>query len=44
MSLYLDYRPQDFDNIVNQKHIIDILRQQIKLENINSNYLFFGPR
>lgn len=44
MSLYLDYRPQDFDSIVNQKHIIDILRQQIKNDSINSSYLFFWPR
>ena len=45
MSLYLKYRPQTFDQIVNQNHITDILQAKIVQENLkNNNYLFYGPR
>lgn len=45
MSLYLKYRPQTFDQIVNQRHIVDILQAKIEQQNLNNNnYLFYGPR
>ncbi len=45
MSLYLKYRPQTFDQIVNQRHIVDILQAKIEQGNLNNNnYLFYGPR
>jgi DNA polymerase III gamma/tau subunit len=31
MSLYLKYRPQTFDDITGQRHIIDILKKQVQL-------------
>ncbi|MBS8121822.1 DNA polymerase III subunit gamma/tau [Candidatus Vampirococcus lugosii] len=44
MSLYIKYRPRDFDTVVNQKHIIDILQYQVINKKLISNYLFFGSR
>lgn len=45
MSLYLKYRPQTFDQIVNQRHIVDILQAKIIQWSLNNNnYLFYGPR
>ncbi len=47
MSLYLKFRPQTFDQIVNQRHIVDILQAKIAQgwEGVrNNNYLFYGPR
>lgn len=47
MSLYLKFRPQSFDQIVNQRHIVDILQAKIAQggEGVrNNNYLFYGPR
>ncbi len=44
MSLYLKYRPQTFDDVVGQNYIIEILKSQAQSWDINSNYLFFGPR
>ena len=45
MSLYLKYRPQTFDQIVNQNHIVDILQAKIIQWALNNNnYLFYGPR
>ncbi len=45
MSLYLKYRPQTFDQIVNQSHIVDILQAKIQQGSLNNNnYLFYGPR
>ncbi|HRX63659.1 MAG TPA: DNA polymerase III subunit gamma/tau [Candidatus Absconditabacterales bacterium] len=45
MSLANKYRPTDFDKIIAQKHITDILIAQMKSDQeIHHNYLFFGPR
>lgn len=44
MSLFLKYRPSNFDDTVNQRHIIDILKAQINNWEAMNNYLFFGPR
>ncbi len=44
MSLTLKYRPMNFDEVVNQFHIVDILKAQIKWGQVNNNYLFFWPR
>lgn len=45
MSLANKYRPKDFDTIVGQDHITDILKAQIKSDQkINHNFLLFGPR
>ena len=44
MSLYLKYRPLNFSDTVNQKHIIDVLKNQILNKSLNNNYLFYGSR
>lgn len=43
-SLYLKYRPQGFDSVVWQEHVIDILRAQLDRQEFNSSYLLYGPR
>ncbi|MBP0985888.1 MAG: DNA polymerase III subunit gamma/tau, partial [Oscillospiraceae bacterium] len=42
--LYRRFRPQRFDEIVGQDHIIPILKNQIRTGNISHAYLFSGPR
>jgi len=44
MSLYLKYRPDSFDTLVGQRHIVDVLLAQLQSEKVNHNYLFYGPR
>lgn len=44
MSLTLKYRPKTFEDVLNQEHITDILKAQVKNWNTVQNYLFFGPR
>jgi DNA polymerase-3 subunit gamma/tau len=45
MSLANKYRPENFDTIIAQEHITDILKAQMQSnQKINHNYLFFGPR
>ncbi|HMT01606.1 MAG TPA: DNA polymerase III subunit gamma/tau [Candidatus Absconditabacterales bacterium] len=44
MSLATKYRPQDFDTVVEQKHISDILKAQIIEGTHGNNYIFFGAR
>lgn len=44
MSLYLDYRPKTLDDLVGQRHIIDILLAQAKANQLGHSYLLFGPR
>jgi len=44
-SLANKYRPQDFDNwMIGQKHIIPILKQNLKNKEKNINYILYGPR
>jgi DNA polymerase-3 subunit gamma/tau len=44
MSLYLKYRPQQFADLVGQKHISDILLAQAQADTFSHNYLLYGPR
>jgi len=44
MSLYLKYRPQDFDNLIGQDHIKITLKNALKQNKISHAYLFCGPR
>ncbi len=45
MSLANKYRPKDFDWVIWQEHIIDILKAKLSDEqNTHTNYLFFWPR
>lgn len=44
MALYHKYRPQSFDSIVGQAHIVKTLENQIKLDKVAHAYLFSGPR
>lgn len=45
MSLANKYRPQTFDAMIGQEHIIDILKaQMLSRETLHHNYLLFGPR
>lgn len=42
--LYRKYRPNNFDNIVGQDYIINILKKSILNNKISHAYLFCGPR
>lgn len=42
--LYRKYRPQSFEDVVGQDHIVKVLKGAIKLGNISHAYLFSGPR
>lgn len=45
MSLANKYRPQTFDAMIGQEHIIDILKaQMLARETVHHNYLLFWPR
>lgn len=44
MSLYLDYRPKTLQDMVGQRHIIDILMAQAKSDQLGHSYLLFWPR
>ena len=43
-SLYRKYRPQNFDEIVGQERVVEIIKNQIKLNKIGHAYLFTGVR
>lgn len=43
-ALYRKYRPQNFDEMVGQAHVIKILKGQIENGNIAHAYLFCGTR
>ena len=42
--LYRKYRPNDFENIVDQSYTIDILKNAITMNKISHAYIFAGPR
>ena len=42
--LYRAYRPETFDEMLGQKHIVKILKNQIKEDKVNHAYLFSGTR
>ena len=44
VSLYRKYRPDTFDKIVRQEHVVRILRNQIAQNAVGHAYLFTGPR
>ena len=44
MSLYLKYRPNDFDTIVGQEQVKDILKAEVDQDKISHSYIFFWPR
>lgn len=43
-ALYRSYRPQTFEDVVGQEHIIKTLKNQIQTNNIGHAYLFCGTR
>ena len=43
-ALYRKYRPQTFKDIVGQNHIVSVLKNAIKKNQISHAYLFYGPR
>lgn len=44
VALYRKYRPQTFDEVIGQDHIINTLRNQILNDKISHAYLFTGTR
>lgn len=44
MALYHTHRPQKFKEVVNQKHIVQTITNQVKKEKPAHAYLFSGPR
>ncbi|MCF0131067.1 MAG: DNA polymerase III subunit gamma/tau [Pseudobutyrivibrio sp.] len=44
MALYRKFRPQEFDDVKGQEHIVTTLQNQIKNERIGHAYLFTGTR
>lgn len=44
LALYRKYRPQSFDQVVGQNHIVKTLVNQIKFDKISHAYLFTGSR
>lgn len=43
-ALYRRYRPQSFDEVVGQEHVIKTLRRAIDTDRLGHAYLFCGPR
>ncbi|WP_195941109.1 DNA polymerase III subunit gamma/tau [Romboutsia sp. 1001713B170131_170501_G6] len=43
-ALYRAYRPQNFEDVVGQQHIIRTLKNQIENNNVGHAYLFTGTR
>ncbi len=44
IALYRKYRPQVFDDIVEQQHVINILKNSVRKDRIAHAYLFCGTR
>lgn len=44
LVLYRKYRPQKFNEVIGQKHIVQTLTNAISLEMISHAYIFSGPR
>lgn len=44
MTLYLKYRPKDFDSLVGQKFVKETLKQAVIQDKLVGAYLFCGPR
>lgn len=43
-ALYRSYRPQDFESVAGQRHVVTTLQNAIKLNKVAHAYLFSGPR
>ncbi len=43
-TLYTKYRPQQFDDVLGQEHIVSVLKETVSLGKIVHAYLFFGGR
>lgn len=43
-TLYRKYRPQNFSEIIGQKHIVQTLSNAVKNNRVGQAYLFTGPR
>lgn len=43
-AIYREFRPKDFTKVKGQNHIVEILKNQIKNENVGHAYLFSGIR
>jgi len=43
-ALYRKFRPQEFEDVRGQEHIVTTLKNQIKAERIGHAYLFCGTR
>ena len=44
MALYRKFRPQNFDDVKGQDHIVTTLKNQIKADRLGHAYLFCGTR
>lgn len=44
LSLYRKFRPDTFDKMVRQEHVVRILKNQIEKGTVGHAYLFTGPR
>ena len=44
MALYRKFRPQEFEDVRGQEHIVTTLRNQIRAERVGHAYLFCGTR
>ena len=43
-ALYRACRPETFDEILGQEHIVKILKNQVKADSVSHAYLFCGTR
>ena len=43
-ALYRTERPENFDDVLGQEHIVKILKNQVKTETVGHAYLFCGTR
>ena len=44
LSLYRKYRPDTFEKMVRQEHVVRVLKNQIEKKTVGHAYLFTGPR
>lgn len=44
VALYRKYRPENFDQVVGQDHVVRVLKNAVKESMISHAYLFSGPR
>lgn len=44
LVLYRKYRPQNFDEIIGQNHIVETLKKAVSLNKVGHAFLFAGPK